>query len=66
VDDWIGLRDAAGILGVSVATVYRSVLNDADADAEWGPGNWRRKPLIRRREIQLRRDAVEKRTNSTD
>ncbi len=58
-EDWISTREAADILDVSEATVYRSVKTPEVADREWGTGNWRRKPLLQRPRYQLRRSAVE-------
>jgi hypothetical protein len=58
-DEWMSTADVAAALGVSEATVYRSVKEPADADAEWGKGNWRTKPLARRRIFQIKRSAVE-------
>lgn len=64
MDEWVSVRDAALALGVSESTVYRSLVDPGDkdspavADAHWGPGNWRRKPLTKRGDLQLRRSAV--------
>ncbi len=57
--EWISTREAADILDVSEATVYRSVKSPEVADREWGTENWRRKPLLQRARFQLRRSAVE-------
>ena len=53
VDEWISPKEAAGILGVSVSTVLRSLKDTASADEWWGVGNWRRKPLTARRDMQV-------------
>lgn len=57
---WISVGEAAAILGavnprVSRSTVYRSLQDPDRANRWWGTGNWRRKPLTDRREIQVRR-----------
>lgn len=54
VDEWISPKDAAGILDVSVSTVLRSLKDPDSADEWWGVGNWRRKPLTARRDMQVR------------
>lgn len=59
-DDWVGTPEVARLLGVSESTVYRSLADPATADAEWGAGNWRRKPLVRRAIFQVRRSAVDR------
>lgn len=53
--------EAARILGVSRATVVRSLTDPERRAAEWGkPGEgWRYKPLSLRGDYQLRRSAVE-------
>lgn len=53
--------EAAQILGVSRATVVRSLTDPERRLREWGePGTgWRHKPLSRRGDYQLRRSAVE-------
>ncbi len=58
-DQWMSTREAAAALGVSESTVYRSLTDPADADREWGAGNWRRKPVARRTIYQVRRSAVD-------
>lgn len=63
-DDWMSTREVADALGVSESTVRRSLADPATADAEWGAGNWRQKPLVRRATYQVRRRAVEKKANS--
>jgi AraC-like DNA-binding protein len=59
MDEWIGVKDAAEVLDVSVSTVLRSFKDQETADRQWGPGNWRRKPLTPRREMQVRRSRAE-------
>lgn len=57
---WLSVREAARILGVSPNTVLRSLRDDARRQAEWGAEGegWRRKPLSVRGELQLRREWV--------
>lgn len=57
-DDWVSTPEVARLLGVSESTVYRSLADPVTADSEWGAGNWRRKPLVRRPIFQVRRAAV--------
>lgn len=52
--EWISPDEAARIIGVSRSTVYRS-LQPERADVEWGPGNWRKKPLSQRGDLQVLR-----------
>lgn len=52
--EWVGVRQAAKILGVSDSLVYRSLLDAEKADRWWGPGNWRVKPLSERGDLQVR------------
>lgn len=59
-DEWVSTPEAARLLGVSESTVYRSLADPETADAEWGPGNWRRKPLVRRPIFQVRRSVLER------
>jgi predicted DNA-binding transcriptional regulator AlpA len=55
--EWIGTKEAAEIIGVSESTIYRSFAEGAEPppDQVYGRGNWRQKPLMRRRIMQIRR-----------
>lgn len=59
--DWISGIDAAAILGVSKATVYRSLADEVRRIQEWGAEGvgWRRKPLSRRGIFQVSRQRAE-------
>lgn len=59
--DWISLKEAAGILGVSESTVLRTVKDPQEAAETWGDENvgWRLKPLMRRRIFQVSRKRAE-------
>ncbi|MFG2059654.1 hypothetical protein ACGFI9_37150 [Micromonospora sp. NPDC048930] len=60
-DEWMSPNEAAQLLGVSRATVLRSLSDPDRRLKEWGePGTgWRHKPLSSRGDYQLRRSAVE-------
>lgn len=66
-DEWISTAQAAEILGVSESTVYRSLAEDADPHPNdvYGPDGYRRKPLTRRRIMQIRRSRVVALTGDT-
>lgn len=53
--------EAAQLLGVSRATVLRSLSDPERRQREWGEAGtgWRLKPLSQRGDYQLRRSAVE-------
>jgi transposase len=57
-DGWVSTPEIARLLGVSESTVYRSLADPETADREWGAGNWRRKPLLRRAVFQVKRSIV--------
>lgn len=59
--EWLSTKESATLLEVSESTMLRVLSDAATADAEFGPGNWRLKPLSRRRIYQVRRSAVEMR-----
>jgi hypothetical protein len=54
VTEWLSLRDAARRLPVSEATLLRRVQEGSEtADAYFGKGNWRRRPLLKRPIYQI-------------
>jgi len=61
-NDWISVRQAAALLGVSVRTVQRSLADEERRAVEWGAEGegWRHKPLSTRGIYQLRRALVER------
>ncbi len=56
--EWISTPEIAKILEVSERAVYASLADRETADKVWGPGNWRIKPLSRRRIPQVRREVA--------
>lgn len=58
-DEWISTREAATLLGVSESTVYRSLIDAAVANEQWGRGNWKTQPLAKRRIFRIKRSRVE-------
>lgn len=52
--EWLSLRDAARRLPVSEATLLRQLREGKEAaDARFGEGNWRLRPLITRTIYQV-------------
>jgi excisionase family DNA binding protein len=58
---WIGVSEAAEMLGVSKTTVRRSLRDEVERAEKWGEENvgWRHKPLTART-YQLSRERVER------
>lgn len=52
--EWASLADAAAALGLSRQTLLRQLQDPAIAAEVWGDGNWRRRPLYRRKVYQVR------------
>lgn len=59
---WIGVTEAAGILGVDRSTVYRSLIDPEWRTRWWGEEGkgWRRRPLVRRTIYQVSKERVAK------
>lgn len=58
-EQWMSTAEVGLALGLSEATVRRRFATPDEADAEWGAGNWREKPHVKRRMFQVKRSAVE-------
>lgn len=61
MDEWVSGPEAARLLGVSRATILRTLRDPDRRHEEWGAEGegWRYKPLSTRGIYQLRRSAVE-------
>lgn len=64
--NWMSVKAASTLLGVSEAAVSRSLADQHDRAAEWGAAGegWRIKPLSERGDYQLRRSWVERMRDS--
>lgn len=62
MSEWISSGDAAELLGISRASVLRSLQDETKRAAEWGAEGegWRYKPLVGRKIYQVRRATVER------
>jgi hypothetical protein len=60
VDEWIGPKEIAALLAISTRSINRSFETVETANQKWGEGNWRRKPLSERKEMQVRATRVRK------
>lgn len=68
MSEWISGPEAAELLGVSRATVLRSLQDPDQRAKEWGVEGegWRLKPLSRRRIFQVNRSVVERKAGHTE
>ena len=67
--EWLSLREAAKRLPVSEATLLRRCREgEESANAYFGKGNWRRRPMLKRPIYQVRESwvAARERENAPD